>query len=149
MSFFGHFWPFLAQFGPLGSLLLAHMTADSGSTHTHNTEKCPRHIDRQKKTLISSLLRSKTKYGSKWTRKWPKNGPKWPPIKKPNCPSEPARYAISKNGLTFYPRPKNDWNVPKCPFWSISGHFWPNLALLGSYYGPIWLQTRVLHTHTM
>ena len=106
MSFFGHFWPFLAQFGPLGSLLLAHMTANSGSTHTHNTEKCPRHIDRQKKTLISTLFGSKTKYGSKWTRNWPKNGPKWPPIKKPNCPSEPARYAISKNGLTFDPRPK-------------------------------------------
>ena len=35
-----------------------------------------------------------------------KNGQKWAPIKKPNGPFDRGRYAISKNGLTFVPRPK-------------------------------------------
>ena len=88
------FGPFLAKFGPLGILLWPHMTADSGSTHTYNVEKSHRHIDRHKKTQITTVLSSKTKSGQKWTRKMAKNGQKFPPIKKPNGPSKPAQYAI-------------------------------------------------------
>jgi hypothetical protein len=61
-----------------------------------------------------------TKYGQKWTRKMAKNG------QKPNDPSKPTWYVISKNGLTFVPRPKMAEMA--------LGHLWPLLAI----FGPIW-----------
>ena len=66
-----------------------------------------------------------------------KNGQKWPPIKKPNGPFDRARYAISKNGLTFVPRPKMAEMAQNFLFsqlLAIFGPIWPSCeAAMGPY----------------
>ena len=70
MSFLAHFWLFLGQFGHSGSPAWARMTVPSGSTHTKNTFKCPRHLQRQKRSQKTNYFRSKPRLAKNWLKTW-------------------------------------------------------------------------------